>query len=141
MGSERCAVGTLPLTVFASCESEDSDSGKPSNDAGPVITAAGDWESTPAADMRGRLVLKDGCLQIGDDAIFWLHGTRWDQDAQGVVLTDGSKAIAGRQFHGGGGVYDTGTDFADLLDSNDAANKLTECVDRTGGTGVRLLTP
>jgi hypothetical protein len=107
----------------------------------PVITPATKWNDAPTAELIGKLELDAGCLLLRDAVVFWPQGTTWDEEAQAVLLTDGTRAPTGRRFDGGGGAYDPDTDFADLLDSTDAATRIERCLDRTGAQEVVLLTP
>jgi hypothetical protein len=132
----------MALTALTACGSEAaSDAGGRSGSSAPVITAANDWDSAPTAEMSGKLTLTAGGLQLGDDPVFWPHGTRWDEADQAVVLRDGSRIVVGQQFHGGGGAYDVDTDFTDLLGSDDAGDRMNQCVNETHANTVRLLTP
>ena len=108
---------------------------------GPVITPAHDWNAYPTAELTGRLVDRRGCLVLNEMVVFWPHGTRWDAAARSVVQADGTRVAVGRRFEGGGGVYDTATDFGDLLGSPSAAERVGACVERTSARGVVVATP
>jgi hypothetical protein len=108
---------------------------------GPVITPAKEWDDAPTAELIGKLDLDAGCLLMRDSVVFWPQGTTWDEEEQAVLLTDGTHALIGHRFDGGGGEYDPDTDFVDLLDSTDAATRIERCLDQTGAQDVLLLTP
>lgn len=109
--------------------------------SGPVITVAAEWNVYPIAMVTGRLVERAGCLLLRDRVVFWPHGTRWDAAARTVVRADGTRVAVGRRFEGGGGVYDTATDFGDLLGSPSAGERVGACVERTSARGVVVATP
>jgi hypothetical protein len=103
---------------------------------GPVITPARHWEDAPTAGLDGKLTERHGCLVFNDDVAFWPHGSSWDASAHAVDMPGGARAAVGQRFVGGGGEYDTDTDFGALLGSEDAARRLGDCLDRTDATGV-----
>ena len=73
--------------------------------------------------------------------VFWPHGTKWDPGKQAVVFADGSEALVGEVFTGGGGSYDTTIDFESLLESESAAVKIARCVRVTGAPYVLVAAP
>jgi hypothetical protein len=132
----------LVLAPLAACGSESADpDGGSDLTSSPVISAAEDWDSSPAAGISGKLTLVDDCLQLRDAAVFWPHGTQWDEVDQAVLLTDGSRAVVGKRFDGSGAAYDLDADFADLLLSEAAGDRVRDCADRTQARTVRLLAP
>jgi hypothetical protein len=133
-------LGVAPvLLILAACGAATGDAGGTIH--GPVITAAKKWNDAPTAGVTGKLELDAGCILLRDDVVFWPQGTTWDEQKKAVQLTDGTRAEIGQRFHGGGGEYDPDADFADLLDSTDAATRIARCLDQTGAEDVLLLTP
>lgn len=133
----RAAAALLVLLpLLAACDSD------PDQDAGPVITIAErEWNSYPMAVIAGTLVEEKNCLLLDDHLVFWPHGTSWDTDAHAVIQTDGSRAVVGDPYRGGGGEYDTDVDVADLLGSQDAADRIADCLASTGAHGLVVATP
>ena len=131
------AVGTAVLWFAidgAGAEPEAPDTGPL-----PVITPDADWESVPAAGISGTVTLRDGCLLLDSEIVFWQHGTRWDQDAEAVVLEDGTTVDLGQEFTGGGGHYDLRGDDSGALDvrsllGNEAGRAIESCFATTGIT-------
>jgi hypothetical protein len=102
--------------------------GPGSSVSGPVIAV--DWDAYPAGEISGRLTLVDGCLYVGDAAVFWARGTSWDAARQAVVFERAGAVRVGKNFAGGGGYYSG--DQLDGLDGLDV-DAVTECL-RLAGT-------
>ena len=107
---------------------------------GPVITPAEPWESYPLAEVGGDLVLREGCLLLGDELVFWPHGTTFDESAGSVVFADGPSAVVGTSFTGGGGHYPAGTDFTAWLGA-ETGEAISACQQSTGVSGVVFAYP
>lgn len=112
----------------------------------PVITPDADWDSVPEAEVDGPLTMRDGCLLLDSEIVFWQHGTRWDQDAQAVVLADGTTVELGQQFTGGGGYYDLRGDDSGALDvhvwlGREAGRAIESCSGTTGITALVFAYP
>lgn len=107
---------------------------------GPVITPAEPWESYPLAEVGGDLVLREGCLLLGDELVFWPHGTTFDESAGSVVFADGPSAVVGTSFTGGGGHYPAGTDFSAWLGA-ETGEAISACQQSTGVSGVVFAYP
>ena len=112
-------------------------------DAGPlpVITPDAAWDSVPEAQVEGPLTLRDGCLLLDSEIVFWQHGTRWDDDAQAVILDDDTTVEIGEDFTGGGGHYDLRGDDSGALDvrgwlGREAGRAIESC---SGTTGITAL--
>jgi hypothetical protein len=56
-----------------------------------------------AALIRGPVRLTGDCLFIGNDPVIWPTGTTWDDEADAVVLNDGTVVAVGATVSGGGG--------------------------------------
>jgi hypothetical protein len=53
--------------------------------------------------LRGPVRLADGCLFIGSAPVIWPTGTTWDDEADAVLLKDGTRVAMGASVSGGGG--------------------------------------
>ncbi|KRF06457.1 hypothetical protein ASG88_20125 [Nocardioides sp. Soil777] len=107
---------------------------------GPVITPAEPWESYPLAEVGGDLALREGCLLLGDELVFWPHGTTFDESAGSVVFADGPPAVVGTSFTGGGGHYPAGTDFTAWLGA-ETGEAISACQQSTGVSRVVFAYP
>lgn len=133
------AVGTAVLWFAidgAGAEPEAPDTGPL-----PVITPDAHWDSVPAAQVSGTVTMRDGCLLLDSEIVFWQHGTRWDQDAEAVVLEDGTTVQLGKEFTGGGGTYDLRGDGSGTLDmrsllGNEGGRAIESCSATTGITAL-----
>jgi len=132
------------LAALVACGAEDpsvEDRGASPVETGPVLTPAGAWESYPSAEVGGVLTQREGCLLLGSEVVVWPVGTTWDEEAGEVGLSDGTSAVLGEGFRGGGGHYEAATDLADVLDSAAVAELVAACVDRTSADGIVLVGP
>lgn len=83
----------------------------------PVIANPEEDNGYPSAEVSGLLELRNGCLILGGDVVFWPYRATWDADAQAVVFRDAPQfedaapATVGAVFTGGGGFYPADTDF------------------------------
>jgi hypothetical protein len=107
---------------------------------GPVITPAEPWESYPLAEVGGYLALRERCLLLGDELVFWPHGTTFDEAAGSVVFTEGPRAVVGAHFSGGGAHYLAGTDFTTWLGA-ETGEAISACQQSTGVSGVVFAHP
>ena len=109
---------------------------------GPVITLDDGWNAYPTAMVAGRLDLRDGCLLLGDEVVFWPHHTTWDADRQAVQFDGDFRGAApahvGQEFSGGGGFFSSEdlrrTDGVDV-------DSLLRCVRATNADGAVLAYP
>jgi hypothetical protein len=108
--------------------------------SGPVITPAEPWESYPLAEVGGDLVLHEGCLLLGDELVFWPHGTTSDEAAGSVDFAVGPPAVVGATFTGGDGHYPAGTDVTAWLGA-ETAEAVSACQQSTGASGVVFACP
>ena len=101
-----------------------------------MITPSEPWKFYPAAMVRGRLALREGCLLLGGAVVFWPHGSSWDPDAEAVLFDkavqfeQSKAAVVGEYFVGGGGSFDMTTEFESIL-GQDAGGAVRDCVERT----------
>lgn len=107
----------------------------------PVVTPETPWESLPLAEVEGPLTMRDGCLLLDSEIVFWAHGTRWDPEAGAVVLAGGDTVEVGEDFTGGGGHYDLRGDDNGPLDvrswlGREAGRAIESC---SGATGITAL--
>ncbi|WP_346385449.1 hypothetical protein [Nocardioides sp.] len=70
---------------------------------GPVLVSDAHWEAGMAALIRGPVRLVGDCLFIGSAPVIWPTGTTWDDEADAVVLNDGTLVAVGATVSGGGG--------------------------------------
>lgn len=105
---------------------------------GPVIANAEEWNAYPLALVQGRLELVDGCLLLGDDVVFWPHGTTWDEERQSVEFDDAPAAAVGARFSGGGGYLSL--ENVRGLDGVDA-DAVARCLRDTGAGGAVFAYP
>ncbi len=84
---------------------------------GPVLTSDRPGAGSGGMDaiVAGGLVLEDGCLYLapGDAfdevppdqryAVIWPYDTRWDAEAEAVLLRNGESVVVGDVVTGGGG--------------------------------------
>ena len=75
---------------------------------GPVIRHAGPFDTeSNQAEIRGTLVLEDGCLLVsavyGRFPLVWPAGTAWDAATNTVVLHSGAHIAVGDEIRGAGG--------------------------------------
>jgi hypothetical protein len=101
----------------------------------PVITIDKPWDAYPAAGIEAVLVLRDDCLLLGDDVVFWPYGTTWDASAQAVVFVNQTAAPVGGVFRGGGGEYEPDVDFESLI-GTEAADAIRVCLGKTDSAKV-----
>ena len=108
----------------------------------PVVTFPEEADDFPLAGVEGVLELRQGCLVLGGDVVFWPYGATWDQDAEAVVFSDAphfedaASAQVGETFSGGGAYYQSPTDFrswlgdefADLIDGCRSATDISDVV-------------
>lgn len=98
----------------------------------PVITYPEEVNDYPLAGVDGLLELREGCLALGGDVVFWPYGARWDEDAKAVVFHDAPQfeeaapAQVDVVFSGGGAYYSDDTDFRSWLGDEFAA-PIEEC--------------
>jgi len=107
----------------------------------PVITPDAPWAARPLAQVEGPLTMRDGCLLLDSEIVFWEHGTRWDDEAQAVVLHGGDTVELGEDFAGGGGHYDLRGDDGGPLDvrswlGREAGRAIESCSVSTGVTAL-----
>jgi len=139
------AIATLLVVpVMAGCG--DDDTAPAASGPLPVITPAGQWNSRPEAQVRGPLTLREDCLLLDGQIVFWLHGTRWDDAEQAVIFEEGDPVRVGEDFDGGGGHWDLGGDVDGPLDVEawlgaDAGAAVRSCAERTGVTALVLAYP
>lgn len=112
----------------------------------PMITPADRWNDRPLAGVSGPLTLRADCLLLDGEIVFWLHGTRWDDDEQEVVFEEGGSVRVGEQFDGGGGHWDLGGDVDGPLDveswlGEDAGAAIRSCSEETGVTALVFAYP
>ena len=117
---------------------------RPADATSPVITRVADPRVPyPLADVTGRLTLRDDCLMIGDQVVFWPAGTSWDETKQEVVFAgDFAKAANARldaEFTGGGGVFDVDSTVDLLAARSEAA--LRSCIVKTDASSALLAYP
>jgi len=103
----------------------------------PVLTSAERWEWQPAAEVRGRLTLQEGCLLLSGEVVFWPYGTTWDESVKAVVFEDHPAAAVGERFVGGGGHYSAAAQVPDTLPEQG----IVDCLRRTGTRGVLYAYP
>jgi hypothetical protein len=110
---------------------------------GPVL-AMEEPPVRPLALIRGTLVLRDGCLVIGDSVAVWPAGTTWDESTESVTFSDEFDAYpvasVGSVWGGGGGAFPVTYEFVDFV-GEDGANWINDCVDQTGATAVVFTYP
>lgn len=115
----------LMLSACGTAAGETSASGPASQL--PVITYPEEARDYPLAGVEGSLELREGCLVLGGDIVFWPYGATWDEDAEAVVFTDAPQfedaapARVDAVFSGGGAYYQTNTDFRSWLGAEFAA--------------------
>lgn len=139
VGALATTVVTLLLAV-SGCGREGAAPGSASPFDGPVITPGEPWEAYPVAEVGGELVLRDGCLLLGDEIVFWPHGTTFDESGGAVVFPDGPPALVGASFTGGGGHYPADTDFTAWL-GDETGEAITRCQQSTGVSEVVFAYP
>jgi hypothetical protein len=130
------AAGVWAFSPDGSADGRADDEGGP----GPVITADEPWNGYPGAQVDGLLVLRDDCLLLGDDIVFWPYGTTWDATAQAVVFVGHPPAPVGEVFKGGGGEYGPEVDFESLV-GTEAGDAIRSCLRKTDSPGVLVATP
>lgn len=113
LSAPACLVLTLSACGSATEEASGADAGAHM----PVIPTPEEAKDYPLADVSGLLELREGCLVLGGDIVFWPHGATWDADGKAVVFEDAPQfedaaaAQVGAVFTGGGGWYPADTDF------------------------------
>jgi hypothetical protein len=133
----------LVALILSACGPADSDV---ASGPLPVITPADLWQDRPLAGVSGVLTMRDNCLLLGGDIVFWLYGTRWDEEREAVVFDDDSAVAVGEEFDGGGGYSDLRGDVSGPLDveswlGEDAGAAIRECSEKTGITGLVFAYP
>ncbi|GAB3023086.1 hypothetical protein GCM10011376_39010 [Nocardioides flavus (ex Wang et al. 2016)] len=133
------AAGTLAL--WFAIDGAGAEPEVPTTGPLPVITPETPWESLPAAEVEGRLTMRDGCLLLDSEIVFWEHGTRWDPESEAVVLDNDDTVGLGEDFVGGGGHFDLRGDDSGPLDvrswlGRDPGRSIESC---SGATGITAL--
>lgn len=101
----------------------------------PVITPSEAWNGHPTAEVDGVLKLRRGCLLLNGEVVFWPKGTGWDPTTRAVTFDGLPAAPVGEIFRGGGGYYDSGTDFESWL-GHETGSAIEGCLSRTNASGV-----
>lgn len=135
------AVGTAVLWFAIDGAGAGAEPEAPDTGPLPVITPDAHWDSVPAAQVSGTVTMRDGCLLLDSEIVFWQHGTRWDEDAEAVVLEDGTTVELGQEFTGGGGTYGLRGDGSGTLDmrsllGNEGGRAIESCSATTGITAL-----
>lgn len=136
-------VASGALVLGFAIDGAGGDPGEPEAGPLPVITPETPWDDRPLAGVEGELTQRDGCLLLDSEIVFWPHGTRWDDEADAVVLEDGETVGIGEEFTGGGGHWDLRGDDSGPLDvrswlGRDAGRAIESCSTATGITSLVL---
>lgn len=92
---------------------------------GPLLVSEGRWDSGMAAALGGQLARVGPCVGLGGSMVVWPDGVSWDEDAESLVLPDGTLVGLGDDVSGGGGSMTTSS--VNSLFGADAADALREC--------------
>lgn len=124
----------LTLSACGSATGEASRAGAGANS--PVIATPEEAKDYPLAEVSGLLELREGCLVLGGDIVFWPYGATWDEDGKAVVFEDApqfedaASAQVGAVFTGGGGWYPADTDFGSWR-GDEFADPIDKCEEAT----------
>ena len=134
-------ISTLACLTLSACENEPGQSHASSADSKtPVITTPEEAKDYPWAGVEGRLELRNGCLVLRGNVVFWPYGATWDEDANAVVFKDAppfedaASAPVGAVFSGGGAWYPADADFGSW--GPEFANLIEGCQDATNTKAV-----
>lgn len=137
------AAAVLVALAASGCGAAESD---PGSGPLPVITPAERWHDMPLAQVTGPLMLREDCLLLDEQIVFWRHGTRWDATGQAVVFEEGEQVRVGERFDGGGGHWDLRGDVSGPLDvaswlGEEADAAIRTCSEKTGVTALVFAYP
>lgn len=136
-----CGLWVVLLVALASACSGDEESFV----NGPVITRSEDPPAYPLALVRGSLSLRDGCLMVGDNVVFWPVGTTWEPETESVTfgeVFEGAPSVSvGSRVEFGGGVIGGRADLQEVLDGDRARDALLACLEATGAESASFVYP
>ncbi|GIG29862.1 hypothetical protein [Cellulomonas marina] len=98
---------------------------------GPLVVSAGSSEDGMTAIVSGTVAYDGTCLTLDGYPVVWPEGTRWDADAEAVVLSGGARAAVGDAVEGGGGYLQVVSMLPEGTDPA-AGRLLQECGRSTG---------
>ena len=101
---------------------------------GPLLVSEGSWDAGMAAALGGQLARVGPCIGMGESMVVWPEGVSWDEDAESMVLPDGTLVGLGETVSGGGGGMTTSA--VNSLFGSDAADALRECEVEVGADVV-----
>ena len=143
MDVRRLGCGLLVALLAASASACSGDEESVAN--GPVIRRSEDPPAYPLALVRGSLNLRDGCLMVGENVVFWPVGTTWEPETESVTfgeVFEGAPSISvGSRAELGGGVIGGRTDLQEVLDDDRARDALLTCLEATGAESASFVYP